>query len=356
MSEPLIPEAIVGYRIFKVYIEKDSQPRIYQPKIEIGWEEEVANASAQDLFIGGLFVNSVWEPGLNKATCYGSHANFYGHLREDHSAPHSECNCGFQAYFNLGRPTLLSPAFFEEYLIASVIGGGRVEIHKSGWRAEKAMVTGLLWNREKVAREAQIIQRTISEKYGVPLFNDRKEFIENATEKGMSVSSGQKIPGIQIDKHMTITDKEGAMAETNGNGAIEEERIIKMFADPEEYEKISKMVSRTWPGYRDYTPEEDKIEEEAVRLIKKDLGKTRSAVYARLLKNNFGPILLSWLAGFLLVLACFSLLRIESLLLILVFMVFWISLFPLIFIQMFEISRALLKRRVLKPLRVNMFT
>lgn len=89
-----------------------------------------------------------------------------------HPAPNPICECGLYALHSIEMAIseqrlyqILSAAgrsFEDSVAVGAVCGAGRVEIHATGWRAERAQVLGLLGSDQ---------DRLAAERYGVPIFS-----------------------------------------------------------------------------------------------------------------------------------------------------------------------------------------
>ena len=94
----------------------------------------------------------VWKPGVNEASCVGydltgptaltvfasSMVDVSANSPEPHPAPQRNCGCGLYAYRDVPATEHRGPS-----LIGAVVAWGKVEMHRSGWRAEKAMIVAL---------------------------------------------------------------------------------------------------------------------------------------------------------------------------------------------------------------------
>lgn len=356
MSSPVIPEAILGYRIFQIYRKNDD------------WKTPLTSANEylkrgderkeEMLLLGGLFMDYTWEPGLNIAECLGrsSFGSFgapgYPTERKcpDNEVPHQDCNCGFQAYFRLGDRVIITPSFFENHAIGLVLGGGRTQIHQDGWRAEKVMIRALLWNPNGTNKKIREIQECVAAKYDVPLFETREAIEKRAEEFGMKVSSYKEIPGIEIGWRPGYESVPGATQEIKTSGAVEEIDILKRFSGETIYRHTDIVYARG------YASERQDAEEEAVEAIKKELGPYKSKVLARMAKNNLGAISITWLVGILFLGLGIFLLSQENLILTGLVIVFWLAIFPVIFVKVFEVSDRAIQKQILKPIQGTLAT
>lgn len=170
-QELFIPSAVGGFRIFRIIFSKNK------------------NAAR----LGSLYVNSSWEPGINKSKCVPP---FPDESPKNHSSPNPECLCGLQAYYDFDPDLIIKPGFFNTYAIASVIGGGKTMLHPQGWRAERAQIAGLFMPdyseliAEKEVGEIEEIQEDIAEIYRVGLFRNNTLFKKDLEKRAVLIKKG----------------------------------------------------------------------------------------------------------------------------------------------------------------------
>lgn len=83
-------------------------------------------------------------------------------------------------------------------LQGAILGSGKVQIHRTGWRSEKAEIIAFLRpGKEPFSKRIQEsspslaldqLMLTLSLQYGVPIFNTDKELLEYAGALGVSIS------------------------------------------------------------------------------------------------------------------------------------------------------------------------
>lgn len=120
MSEPLLTEALPGFRAWRV----GHDGRLW-----------AASADAQ------------WEPGVNVARCV-----------HGHDAPKGSCRCGLYAFHHLHRQLAREP------VIGGIAAWGDMEVHRDGFRAGRATVLALADDM----RFRGELRRAV-ERYGVPI-------------------------------------------------------------------------------------------------------------------------------------------------------------------------------------------
>jgi hypothetical protein len=126
-----------------------------------------------------------WQPGVNTAECrwreFQDHAHTFrlGALepkRPDpglHAAPGPSCECGIYAMHELSRLAVRNRYPADEYLangvpvVGAVAAFGRLEVHESGFRAEKAAVVALA-TVEGMGPKARALVEHVAAQYGVP--------------------------------------------------------------------------------------------------------------------------------------------------------------------------------------------
>ncbi len=86
-----------------------------------------------------------WRLGPNQAQCLRPHINPNAAAgRSEHAAPHPSCECGLYAYH---EPSSRPPE--GDTVTGAVLAWGRIEVHRSGFRAEYAEPVVLGYNREQ---------------------------------------------------------------------------------------------------------------------------------------------------------------------------------------------------------------
>lgn len=143
--------------------------------------------------------DTAWDPEM-AAVCKASQEN-----REEHAAPGTQCECGLYAYHNpsvikeeeiskLYKSICSNETSYSCYGV--VLGSGKVQIQKDGWRAEKVQIAALLKsNNPDVEKWAR--------KHNIPLINywDIEDFTDMLKEKGCS--SLEK----SFTKHLPVNSK-----------------------------------------------------------------------------------------------------------------------------------------------------
>lgn len=171
MSGDLItyPQAIIGYRVW-MYAHGELE--------SIG------------------MIGKRWLPGSNEASCV---------TNEDHDSPVSDCMCGLYAFHSLkwalaeraGREGMFSVTFWPglsmgetidhrpKFIVGAVCGSGRVEIHRDGWRAERAQTLALLRPPAGSAtrREREVYER-IAKEHSIPIADSAEELVLIAERAG----------------------------------------------------------------------------------------------------------------------------------------------------------------------------
>jgi len=162
IDAPLLSECVYGFRCWT--------PRA------VGGEQVLLSANTR---------YGAWDPGWNVATC---------RVHESHSAPVHGCDCGLYAVFDHRD----SYAWDKRPIGGAVIARGRIEVHHSGFRAEKARIVALVKpvtiTHDRLSRE-RIIEELLVERgaenaaarYGVPLVDSWEEARYVALEHGVEV-------------------------------------------------------------------------------------------------------------------------------------------------------------------------
>ena len=102
-----------------------------------------------------------WHPGLNYA------------IGCAHPSPGEGCHCGFNAYADMGE-ALNSEYNTKGCLFGAIAGAGQARIHRDGFRTSEAQVLALFSEDESQYE----LNKKVAERYGVPLFDDKKRFEE----------------------------------------------------------------------------------------------------------------------------------------------------------------------------------
>jgi len=123
-------QAVVGYRAWRV--EEDGLLRAW------------------------TFTDLSWEPGVNRAVCARD---------ARHAAPVSDCMCGLYA---LSDPSDRRLDFRAGQAVGAVAAWGELEVHRTGFRAERACVVALAIQDHPTVGERAALERA-AERYGVPL-------------------------------------------------------------------------------------------------------------------------------------------------------------------------------------------
>jgi hypothetical protein len=107
-----------------------------------------------------------WERGVNTSRACLAVAPIFS---EDPVLIHPStlCRCGFHAFYEPNNPELVGYhavwVRLSGVALAVIVGSGRVVLHQSGWRAQKAEIVGV------VATGDQLIDNVIRNHYDVPL-------------------------------------------------------------------------------------------------------------------------------------------------------------------------------------------
>lgn len=133
----------------------------------------------------------VWLPGSNTASC----------LLNDTSSepvPHIEqgCHCGFNAFFSFDDA--VSYSRINNFVLGVILGAGKVAIHDTGFRSEKAQILGLIefnetyrqenpFQRELNFANSEVVKK-IAKIYGARLTGSPKELVSLAESYGLCLS------------------------------------------------------------------------------------------------------------------------------------------------------------------------
>lgn len=113
--------------------------------------------------------DSPWQPGDNRAFC----------VEGFHRAPARRCQCGFNGYYRF-EETFSSPY---EGLAGAFAGAGKIEIHETGFRSERAQLIALFSHPEAKKRADRV-----GEVYSIPVFTNLKDFLSFAESKAETIN------------------------------------------------------------------------------------------------------------------------------------------------------------------------
>lgn len=195
-AAPDLIEPLVGFRVFEV---------------------------DEDEWLGGG--HGMWKPGLNVATCKGGyerrrkeahHRAMFNigmpskyHTEEvvvpprGHRAPHEHCDCGFYAMHSLEALREFCGGYIDAggKVVAAVASEGKVCLHGTGFRAEKAKIVAVAASDEKWEPRIDVIARGYQAK-AVPL--DQLEAL--AAEYG-AIAPPSLTPGSQPKEEPAASEK-----------------------------------------------------------------------------------------------------------------------------------------------------
>lgn len=131
-----------------------------------------------------------WPLTPEPAVCIQSVSDhlFNASERHSHPAPAAFCHCGWNAFRLLGLARLTEFRMFGlqgSSVCGAVCGAGRVEVHRDGWRAERAQILCLYLTEGHPDRSLRRIwrsQRELAEAYGVPIWRGEREASEWLSE------------------------------------------------------------------------------------------------------------------------------------------------------------------------------
>ena len=135
-----------------------------------------------------------WERGVNQSQACRAVAPIFS---DDPVLIHPStlCRCGFHAFYDADNPELLGYHSVWVKLtgvaLAVIVGSGRVVLHQTGWRAQRAEIVGVVATRD------QLIDNVIRNHYDVPLC--RREDVRPLAEKFGSLVA---------DLHLPIVDQQ----------------------------------------------------------------------------------------------------------------------------------------------------
>lgn len=110
---------------------------------ELRYDKELPYPSRpEDHTFHSVVMNYEWQPGVNRAVCLSNYKRKHG-LACAH--PNKGCVCGFYAYYNLDAWGVTADHKVTYPKVHGVIEGyGRCVVGAKGFRAEKALIVGLL--------------------------------------------------------------------------------------------------------------------------------------------------------------------------------------------------------------------
>lgn len=113
--------------------------------------------------------------------------------------PATLCRCGFHAFYDVNHPELVAYhavwVKLSGIVLGVVVGSGRVVLHQTGWRAQKAELVGI------VATGDTLIDNVIRNHYDVALC--RKEDLLPLAEKYGIVGKDLDLPTVEQQWHRT---------------------------------------------------------------------------------------------------------------------------------------------------------
>jgi glycine cleavage system H lipoate-binding protein len=124
-------------------------------------------------------VSGPWTPGVNEAEC---HYYSRGRAAPDHRPPAPDCMCGIYALANLGDHRLTGRA---GQAVGAIVAWGAIELHRTGFRAEKASIVALAEPADESMAEAMA---RAAHRYGVALV-PRADLPVHARQFGAPVSA-----------------------------------------------------------------------------------------------------------------------------------------------------------------------
>lgn len=149
-----------------------------------------------------------WHPGENIASCLRDRL-------DPHEAPSEICGCGlyglhrpryairkWKVYTRIGSHS--TRADKERYIAGAIAGSGMVEIHRRGWRAERAQIVALLRPNLRELDEEAVIK--LAERYQVPLVENRKELREAGRARAAKCELPFRPRGSELRADDQLTD------------------------------------------------------------------------------------------------------------------------------------------------------
>jgi len=104
-----------------------------------------------------------WERGVNQSQPCSAVSPIFS---DDPVLIHPShlCRCGFYAFYDENNPELVSyHGAWHARVLAVIVGTGRIVLHQTGWRAQRAEIVGV------VATGDALIDNVIRSVYDVPL-------------------------------------------------------------------------------------------------------------------------------------------------------------------------------------------
>lgn len=316
---PLITEGIVGFRVFR-----------------IGFEKKHNQQSSPVL--RSLAVDSFWEPGLNQAVCKSSGAK----------APEDNCHCGFNAYYHLGEKFLVNEDFFSQFAIAAVLGGGEVRMHRDGFRAEKAVIIGFLYNQLMSGPKEAEIQNQLANKYQVPIYLNREDLIKKSRESGLIINSAEEVVDLErFDwpfksyQQYNLGPQLALEHEIKGMGYYAPINFYYEFLN--ENKKQNNLIKSDLL-----------IKNRGVEIIKDELG-SKANLIKILSQKNRGPITLATVTSLVILLAALSLLNPDTKFINLLTLFMTLLILPIVFVFVLEKSEQFLRNQVIKTIKDKLY-
>jgi hypothetical protein len=130
-----------------------------------------------------------WERGVNQSQPCWTHVVY----DPAQTHPSTLCRCGFHAFYDVSNPELVGYhavwVKLSGIALAVIVGSGRVVLHQTGWRAQKAEIVGV------VATGDQLIDNVIRNHYDVPLC--RRESVVALAEKFGVLGAELDLPTVE---------------------------------------------------------------------------------------------------------------------------------------------------------------
>lgn len=177
-NAPLYPSLALGFRSWRIYTETDIElirnHIIYRNPIFGLFAEEFIPEKPNYLY-PIVREEEHWKPGINYSKCHSNLTN--------HESPASNCHCGFNSFNNLKDAENYESFDFDfnRFVLGSIAGWGKLQLHETGWRSEFAKIIALLIpNLKKSNLNIEPHIKRIAEFYRVPVFesSERDTFIE----------------------------------------------------------------------------------------------------------------------------------------------------------------------------------